>query len=181
MDNTSENLEIEDQSFVFPMEDQKLISTSQFLLLSFGTIGIYPIWWFYKEWRFFKEKDNLDIHPAMRAIFSIIFIYSLFSRILDYARDYGYSRNYSPGLNFTVMILFNLCSGLREPFSLISLGAILLNIAPFEASNFAKTQDCSFNSEYQSSLSMRQLILLIFGIACWLLIIVGLLMGDETV
>lgn len=179
MDSVTGNLEMEEQAFVFPMKDQKLISTSQFLLLSFGTVGIYTIWWYYKEWRFFNEKDSLDIHPAMRAIFSIFFIYSLFTRILDYAKNFEYSRNYSPGLIFIFVILFNLCSALPAPFYLVSYGWVLLHIAPFEASNFAKTQDSSFKSEYQSTLSMRQVILLVFGVTCWLLIILELLAGET--
>lgn len=180
MDNINENLENENLSLDYPIEDQKLITTTQFLVLNFVTFGVYTLWWMYKEWRFIKEKENLDILPAARAIFSIFFIHSLFTRILDYAKSLGYSKSYSPVLLLVLYIFFTLTSSISMLSSLFSLVWVFLMIPPFQASNFAKLQDSRFNSEYQSSFSTNQIILLVLGVVCWYLFIVGFLFGEPS-
>ena len=51
-------------------------------------------------------------------------------------------------------------------------------IPPFQASNYGKVQDSRFKSEYQSSFSTKQIILIILGIVCWYIVITGLIFGD---
>jgi hypothetical protein len=47
-----------------------------FFFLCFFTLGLYSLWWQYRTWRFFKEKDNLDVYPVARSFF-FNFFYSL--------------------------------------------------------------------------------------------------------
>ncbi|PZM07827.1 hypothetical protein DOL93_11035, partial [Acinetobacter baumannii] len=63
------------------IENLKVISVNKFIFLSLISFGLYPIWWMFKAWRFFLIKDKLNIMPAARAIFYILFLYSLFNRI----------------------------------------------------------------------------------------------------
>ncbi|UPZ35833.1 hypothetical protein MUB18_17155 [Sphingobacterium sp. PCS056] len=174
----NENLEHEYQSWEYRIEDQKLITISQFTILNFVTFGLYALWWMYKEWRFFKEKDSLKIQPALRAILSIIFIYSLFKRILDYARSFGYSKQYNAVFLLLMYIFFTITSLISFLSSLFSMVWIFLMIPPFQASNYGKVQDSRFKSEYQSSFSTKQIILIILGIVCWYIVITGLIFGD---
>jgi len=51
------------------------------VLLSFGIYGTY---WLYKNWRFLKERDLLNIRPFWRAVFGVLFIYSLLNTIKEY-------------------------------------------------------------------------------------------------
>ncbi|MFD2902573.1 hypothetical protein [Sphingobacterium anhuiense] len=92
----NENLANENLSLDYPIADQKLITAKQFTILNIATGGVYALWWVYKEWRFIEEKDNLHLQPAGRTIFSVFFIYSLFTRILDYAKSFGYNKSYNP-------------------------------------------------------------------------------------
>src|SRR5438067_149581 len=78
------------------LETEYIISVNKFILLSLSTFGLYEIWWFYKAWRFFRQKDELDIMPAARALFAIFFINSLFNRILIYANEKSYYADFSP-------------------------------------------------------------------------------------
>jgi hypothetical protein len=39
------------------------VSITKFLLLSIGTLGLYEIYWFYKNWGFIKARDRSDISP----------------------------------------------------------------------------------------------------------------------
>lgn len=55
---------------------------------------MYPIYWFYKNWRFFKELYGWDIYPVWRAIFAVLFAHALLERINDLAVEKGH-----PGIN----------------------------------------------------------------------------------
>lgn len=56
----------------------EIVTLQKFVILSVISSGIYPIWWMSKTWKFFKEKDNLDVMPVPRAIFAIFFLNGLF-------------------------------------------------------------------------------------------------------
>lgn len=180
MDNMNENLENENQLLDYPIEEQKLVTITQYMLLSIATFGLYTVWWMYKEWRFFRDKEYLDVYPAVRALFSVFFIYSLAKRILDYAKSLGYTKTYDPLLILFVVIFSNIASIFPDPYGFISIVFFFVLIPVINASNFAKLQDSSFNSEYQSSFSGKQIVLLIAGGIFWLLVIVGLLFGDPN-
>ncbi|TAG19044.1 MAG: hypothetical protein EAZ32_12710 [Cytophagia bacterium] len=65
----------------FIIRNGKVYKPEVFFALCFLTFGLYAIWWNYRVWRFFKEKEDLNILPAARALFSLFFIYSLLSKI----------------------------------------------------------------------------------------------------
>ena len=46
------------------VEEQKIISLNMFIFLSITTLGLYSVWWIYKAWRFFQQKEMIDIMPA---------------------------------------------------------------------------------------------------------------------
>lgn len=51
----------------------KVIPIWKFILLSVITFGIYELVWFYRNWKFLKNEQNLKITPFLRTIFSTIF------------------------------------------------------------------------------------------------------------
>ena len=50
------------------VEEQKIINLNKFIFLSIISFGAYEIWWIYKAWRFYQQKEQLDI----RVCFGII-------------------------------------------------------------------------------------------------------------
>src|SRR3954471_6941974 len=73
----------------------KILSVKRFLLISFLSLSLYPVWWTYKVWRFFKEKENSDILPAVRTVFGIFYYIPLFNKIQNFAKSCGYADSYS--------------------------------------------------------------------------------------
>ncbi len=59
-----------------------IVSPSKFIVLSILSFGFYELIWIYRNWKFFKEKEKLDISPFWRTVFAIFFIYSLFKKML---------------------------------------------------------------------------------------------------
>ena len=103
------------------IEDQKLISTSKFIFFSFISFGLYNLWWMFKEWRFFQQKDNLDIMAAFRAIFMVFFLYSLFKRIEKFAAEKGYQKASSAGLLYIAYIFTPVLIHSLDPYGIISV------------------------------------------------------------
>ena len=57
------------------------IPVSRLILLSIGSCGLYEAYWIYKNWRYIKERDKLNIRPFWRGVFGIFFCHSLLRRI----------------------------------------------------------------------------------------------------
>ena len=160
-------------------EEQEIISLNNFLILNFVTLGLYEIWWIYKAWRFFAQKDRLDIMPAVRAITNIFFLYSLLRRIYDYGKAHGYAGEFSPVLFYIGFILVNFLGVLPAPFNLLSLLGMIFFIQPFNALNTAKINDKKIRVKIQYGFNGRQIFLLIFGVLIWTAFIGGTVAGLE--
>ena len=59
------------------------VSVTKFAGMSVFTLGIYPFYWFYKNWRFVEARQG-DVWPIVRAFFGPIFYFSLLGRIDGY-------------------------------------------------------------------------------------------------
>jgi hypothetical protein len=160
------------------VEEQKIISLNKFIFLSIISFGAYEIWWIYKAWRFYKQKEKLDIMPAARALFSIFFLNSLFNKILEFAKEKGYNDNYSPTILFSGFLIGIISGWLPDPFWLISILSFIFFIPPFKALNFAKQNSTDFIVSEQLSFSGRQIALIVIGVIFWALVLMGMvLMG----
>ena len=45
------------------------VSVAKMAILSFVTFNLYPVYWFYQNWRLVKMREGSDILPFWRAIF----------------------------------------------------------------------------------------------------------------
>jgi hypothetical protein len=160
------------------VDPQELISLNKFIFLSIISFGLYEIWWTYKAWRFYKQKDGLDIMPAARALFGIFFTASLFREVLDHAEKEGYQETYSPGGLFAGFFIFNILSRLPKPFWIISVFSFICFIPPFKALNYARKNSKDIIIKEQNSFNTKQAILIIVGIIFWALVILGLIMTN---
>ncbi|AQZ80861.1 hypothetical protein BUM88_04140 [Acinetobacter calcoaceticus] len=153
------------------IENLKIISANKFIFLSLISLGLYPIWWMFKAWRFFLIKDKLNIMPAARAIFSIFFLYSLFNHIKTYAKEQGYPNDFSSGWMYLAYLITFLLVYLPDPYWLISLCEIIFLIPAFKALNYAQKQ--LETTIEQEKFNTPQIILTIIGSIMWLLIFIS--------
>ena len=173
MDTSNEILDanINDNSHKPEIE---LIDSNKFILLFILTFGLYGIWWMYKSWNFFKERELLDIMPAARAIFAIFFMHSLFEKIKGFARAFGSDTNYSSAGLFVGYILLSLTSRLPEPFFLITFLSFIFFLQPLNALNYAIENSNSYRIK-RRGFNNRQIVLIVIGSIVWILMIIGLM------
>ncbi|MFZ7116059.1 MAG: hypothetical protein ACO1G9_11815 [Bacteroidota bacterium] len=172
-----QNKEILDNEFSVPdnsKEEEFLISENKFMFLCFISLGMYQVWWKYKAWKFFKERENLDIIPAARAIFTIFFLHGLLNRILGYASSKGYAKDFSVTGMYLGYIVSSMCSRLPEPYYLIGLMNFTFLLPAFRAFNYAKENSSEIKVTHLDYFTGRQITLIVVGTLLWLLILTGM-------
>jgi len=176
--NDSSNHDSENQSSKWYIE---LVDGNKFIVLFILSLGLYAIWWMYKSWRFFQQKEEPDMMPAARAIFGIFWAYSLFRRIQIYAKENGYTSTYNSGLLFVGYFCMNLSSRLPDPIGLVAIMAFAFLIPPVRALNFAIMNSDEYDGEEVDRYSAGQMAIVAFGIIFWGMNILGLISGQEMV
>lgn len=102
------------------------ISSKRLIVLSLLTLGLYVMYWFFKQWKAFQKMHGLKIYPLVRSIFQIFFCYSLFNRVLKLAKEYGYPSSYSPSILSITYIFLCLCNVSGKLFSLSEVQANII-------------------------------------------------------
>mgnify|MGYP006266151031 CR=1 FL=1 len=151
-----------------------LPNENHFILLCVATLGLYAIWWMYRSWRFFDEREPRDLLPFLRALISIIFLPGLLLRIQNYARITGYPVSFSPILIYLGFVGLNLTGYLPKPYFLITLTAYLMLLPPYRAFYSGIDLDPGYRLTLQETLNQRQIFLLAAGIGFWFLLIDGM-------
>ncbi len=169
------NLEIDKTE----LKEFELLSAQKFILLSVFSLGLYELWWIYKSWSFFRDKDNLDIMPAARAIFSIFFLNSLFNRIQDFSKSKGYTKTFSSIGYFIGFIGFNFASKLPDPYWIVSFLSMFFLIPAIESLNYGIKNNGNYNVIENGKYNNRQVGLIIVGSLFWILILIGMFLPTE--
>ena len=175
-DNFLENGNIEVTCVV---DEQKIISLKKFIILSIISFGLYGVWWIYKAWKFYQQKEKPNINPALYTIFSIFFLISLFKKVLGFAKAKGYKYSYPTILLFVGFVGTNLLVKLPDPFWLIAILSFVFLIPPFQAFNFAKRNSSEFIVIEQTSYSGRQIAIIVIGAIFWILVLFGMIVTND--
>jgi len=161
------------------LRDFELLSVQKFVILSIASLGLYDIWWLYKTWRFFKEKDDLDIMPALRALFSILFLYGLFENIQKYARSNGVTKGFSSIGCFIGFFITNFSGYLPDPYWLIAFFGVLFLIPALHTLNDAIRNSGTYELNESGKYNGRQIAIVIFGFVFYVLTIMALFIPEE--
>jgi hypothetical protein len=103
----------------FPVSPLKLI------VMSVCTMGIYELYWYYKNWSLIKEREKLDIMPFWRAFFAFFFCYSCFRSIRTTAQSLNLKRSIAAGPLAAGWVIVTLFWRLPDPYWLLTYFAVL--------------------------------------------------------
>ena len=131
-------LEIDNQRDEIENNTSAYFSVSPFklALMSICTVGVYNLYWFYKNWIHIKNQLGLDINPAWRTIFAPLWAYSLFDFIQDKANKGKLGLSIYPGPLAVVYFLFVISARLPSAYWLLSF----LSFLPLIPANNATTK-----------------------------------------
>ena len=99
-----------------------------------ATLGLYQLYWFYKQWDRVRDAGD-NVAPAPRSLFSIIFCYSLFRRIVDSTHAVGLTTRVPPSLLAVGFILANLAFRMEGPESFLGFLAFVPLVAAQRIAN----------------------------------------------
>lgn len=182
------NTKMENQESIFTnteftqnenIEVQKIYSLGNFIILSIITLGFYNLWWIYKEWIFFKQKENASFYPFVRTLFSLFFLGSLFSRIQTFAIEKGYQKSFSINFLFVGYIFLNFLGRLPEPYFLISFFSFLFLIQPYRALNYAKLNSPDIEVIQHKNFTGPQILIILIGLLLWGFVIFGFFVTPD--
>ena len=165
------------------------IDVSKFIILSVFTAGIYFSYWTYRNWKAIKAKEESDIMPIARGIFSVIWFYPLFSKLkADSLNRFETNRVMPTWLAIVFTISFILSSilaryddGLLGTFQFVF--ATLLFIPFVQYINLLNIHDRRAQ-EYNSKWRIRHMLLVLINAPILLLAAIGtsgFLPSDEVV
>ena len=152
----------------FPISARKLV------IMSLCTFGVYEIYWFYRNWKFLREKYNFKVSPLGRAIFTVFFCHSLFKTIREYAQQNDVGCNYKPAQLSLAYILLTLCVRAPDPFWIISV-LTFIPLLPAQKVINGLTNKLSSNSDIDSKFSGLNILAVVLGCIAWVLIILGMI------
>lgn len=110
------------------------IPVVRLVVLSILSAGLYEVYWIYKNWRYLKERDGLEIWPFWRGIFGVFHCHSLLRAIrYDSQANAIEEADFSPGWLAAGWIIFTVVyNGLgRLEDSFIYLVGMLLFFPSF--------------------------------------------------
>ena len=104
----------------FPVGELKLA------LMSIVTLGLYEVYWFYKNWKCVQRNSGEKVSAPLRAIFYPVISYPLFKRIRSHAKTSGVEADFPAGALACAVFVMTLLWRLPDPWWL----AGFLGVAP---------------------------------------------------
>jgi hypothetical protein len=97
----------------------------KFIGLSICTVGIYPLVWFFRLWKYFNRKYDMGASPFWRAFFAYFWIYPLFKLIQGDLEKRGREADFMPGFSAFLFFLVSVLYRLPQPWGIIALFSCL--------------------------------------------------------
>ncbi|MGH1487202.1 MAG: hypothetical protein ACRBCI_13395 [Cellvibrionaceae bacterium] len=163
-----------------------IVSIKKFTILFFATVGMYPIYWFYKNWKLQKERHDLSIWPVARGIFSIFYAHTLFNKIDSVLQQKQKVFEWSAGAVATSYVVLTVVSTLMSqlaskeigsPYTdILSIAALpVLYVILLKAQKAINLSQNDPEGEANNQLTGANIVWIFIGLLLWALIILGLL------
>lgn len=173
-----------------------VVSKRKFTILFLATLGLYYLYWFYKNWSRYQDQAPYaseaknTIWPFPRAMFAVFFVHSLFRKIREYGIDKPQVDAWANGTHAGLVVLLLLVSNALDRLASKGIGSpwtdllSLLILAPMlfaflnaqEIINVACDDPAGAGN---ATLSVANYVWIVIGVIFWLLIFVGLVLPDP--
>jgi len=168
----------------FPVSEGKLIT------LYILSLGLYGVYWFYKNWKLQQPLMDKKIYPVWRAIFSIFFTHSLFRRINEQATDLEKKHRFNANTLATFFVATIIVSQILDRLSthsatfegmisstviITSLALLCLSVLPMvKVQATVNRINGDMLGYLNHKYSLGNYALIVFGVLLWLMIVMGL-------
>jgi len=171
-----------------------VVSTRKLMVLYLATMGLYSVYWFYKQWEAYKDGSDFDsdagkIWPFMRAVFAVFFVFSLLRRLREEGLNHqgiAQWRTAPTAAVMTAMLVFSqaldraAARGIGSPLTdILSLAALLPLLAYFMSVQDKINLVCNdAEGAGNARFSAANYGWIALGAVLWILTFIGLFLPD---
>lgn len=87
-----------------------VVSVRKLIIMMLFTQGFYLTYWFYKNWKLYRQASGEKVMPVLRSIFLIFFLYALGGAVDRRIGATGRSYSWSPGWRTIGVVLAVVCA-----------------------------------------------------------------------
>lgn len=167
-----------------PVPEYFVVSPGKLAFFSILTLGLYELYWFYRNWQAVKKAEGTDISPLWRTLLSIFYCHPLFKRVAAAAREHDYPNLFSAKWVAAAYILILLAANAlgnvdtdEVGFNLLWLAVTLSSFIPLltvqGAINFLRKK-MQGPSVLKSGFSTGEVVLVVLGVLWFCLILIGI-------
>lgn len=130
------------------------MSVTKLVVMSLVSFGLYHIWWHYRNWKLRNDLRGRGVTPALRAIFSPLFAYSLFEDVEEEVRRWGMGVGWNAVFLGIMYFLSNAATRLPEPFWIAGLAAVFILVPvqrSINAANAASSRPAPVNDRFSAA------------------------------
>ncbi|MCF7749609.1 hypothetical protein KQ945_02540 [Bacillus subtilis subsp. subtilis] len=146
--------------------------------LSLVTLGLYPLYWFWQNWRAIKRETGGTQWPWARAVFAPLWSFLCFSDLRDIAVSRRRDLAFAPGLLAAVYFLLNLAGRLPGALTLLSLFTFV-PILPINSLLRRYHREEGVDTRRMDRFGVWHILLLVFGGLFLLLVLFGFSLPDT--
>jgi len=172
-----------------------VVSTRKLAVLYLATLGLYSIYWFYKQWDAYKQSFPYDseqgkMWPAARSIFPMFFVFALLRHIKEEAGEVPKVAQWSQLPMARMMTALLVLSSILDRAARRGVGSpmtdiiSLLVLAPL-CGCFISIQD-KINAACHdpdgagnANFTWANYVWIVIGAVFWVLVAIGLFMPDQ--
>jgi hypothetical protein len=100
-----------------------VVSKTKFLLLFFLTLGVYELYWFYRNWKQHKLATGASVLPVMRGLFFIFFVHALFRVVQEKLVQAGKAFSWKPRAHAWWVVLLALANAAADRLARNAVGS----------------------------------------------------------
>jgi hypothetical protein len=90
-------------------------------LMCVATLGLYQLWWFYRNWTRVRQRTGRRLMPFWRSLFAPVWSYSLFDEVAEQARGAEVPIGWTPMVLAISFFLISAAWRFAEAGTLVSL------------------------------------------------------------
>jgi hypothetical protein len=155
------------------------VGVQKFVVLSLCTLGLYELYWCYKNWHRIKARTRETASPFWRGAFAPLWGFSLFRRIHERAIALSATVDWNANALGAGYLLLSACWRLPSPWSLISLGTFIPFIPVLKTVRMLNSRSIAAEGSNESY-SGANIATIVFGGIVLILAILGSLLPPGT-
>lgn len=163
-----------------------VVSKTKLSVLFIATFGLYAIYWFYVNWRNYRNVEGEKLWPVPRSIFYIFFTHSLFRKVDLELKQKGLEFKWSPGSNATLFVVISILSSLLDQSSFEEAGfpwmsVLSLALMPLAMIFLLKAQDAinlsqgDGHGDSNRKFTLYNYLWILAGVVFWAFVLMGML------